>query len=124
MYSQLCAPQNFQLSLQIRIKKFLKKGKGWTPTNIDITFDFCKFTKGMKVPLIDVFLPGIRQKLEATFRTCPFQGGFYFQSQAVSAPIFPTNSAVGTQFKMELSLINDKFLNFLNCYLYTKVYGG
>jgi Protein of unknown function (DUF1091) len=101
----------------------MRRGKStWKPTNIDMSFDFCAFADGLKVPFIDVFAPGIGQVLKTSRFSCPFLGGFHIQNYTASPHNFPTNIAVGTQLKTDVIMSNDRSMPFLSCYLYGKVY--
>jgi Protein of unknown function (DUF1091) len=107
------------------VKKLMRKGKtSWKQTNIDITFDYCQFAQGLKVPLVDVFSPGIRQIFETTSLNCPLQGGFYIQNHTVVAKNLPTFSQVGTEIRTDVIISNEKLVAFFNCYIYSKVIGG
>jgi Protein of unknown function (DUF1091) len=105
------------------VKKETKSGKsGWKPTNLDLSFDFCAFVRGMKVPLIDVFAPGIGELFKTTFPTCPFLNGFHIRNYTVTSRKFPSYNPVGTQLKTDITLKNEKSVVFLTCYLYGSVY--
>jgi Protein of unknown function (DUF1091) len=102
----------------------MKKGRSWLATNIDVTVDFCLFIKGMRVPLFDVFAPGVTKTLDEIFPECPFQGGFNIDNYTVVSERYPTNNALGTQFKTDIMLSNEKLTTFATCTVYTKVYKG
>jgi Protein of unknown function (DUF1091) len=109
--------------MQIRVKKFTKMGKtNWKPTNIDIKFDYCLFAKGLKVPIIDIFAPGLRPILEKAVRPCPFVGDFVIENYTVAADTYPTISPVGFLTRTNVHVSNDKLVPFISCYVYGKVY--
>jgi hypothetical protein len=58
------------------LKRTQTKMKQWGRIEVDFTVDYCDFAKGVDNPVINMFVPGLRQALGNSLRPCPYQGMF------------------------------------------------
>jgi hypothetical protein len=106
--------------MKFRIRRRTQtKTKQWGNVELDFTLDYCDFAKGADNPVVNMFVPGIRQAMGDSLRPCPYQGTFLVNyitdpgKKVVDRP-------VGTLVKLEVLFVTINSQLFFKITMITK----
>jgi hypothetical protein len=91
--------------MKVRIRRRAQTvTKQWGNVELDFTLNYCDFAKGTDNPVINVFVPGIRQVLGDALRPCPYQGMFLI-NYTIKPSKITTSRSIGQLVKLEVMLV-------------------
>jgi hypothetical protein len=100
-------------------KRSQNKMKQWGNAELDFTVDYCDFAKGADNPVVNMFVPGIRQALGDSLRLCPYQG--IFLVNYMSEPSRKVTRPLGQLVKSEILFVTINSQMFFKVTLLSKV---
>jgi Protein of unknown function (DUF1091) len=106
----------------MRLRNFVfTSKKNWKPSNINIDIDYCEFAEGAKNPLLNVFVPGVREKLGTMMRPCPYEGEIDVKNYTLEMGKNIVRIPKGAKLKVEVSFLTGKLVPVFGVIFYNKV---
>jgi Protein of unknown function (DUF1091) len=106
--------------VQIRTFK-LTAAKQWKLTNLNISFNYCDFAKGIDNPLLTVIAPGVRDKLASVLHQCPYKGHIVVQNYSFNMAKMMVRLPKGTKTKLEVNFLSNRRVPVFGIYSLSNV---
>jgi hypothetical protein len=107
--------------MKFRIRRRAQtKSKKWGNVELDFTVDYCGFAKGADNPVVNMFVPGVRQVLGDALRPCPYQGVFLINYTLEPSKI-TASRWMGQLIKLEIMLVTINSQIFFKLTMLSKV---